>query len=216
MIELAAVLRDMATELEGEGFRFAVVGGLAVTIRGTPRFTGDADLAVAAATDGQAEHLTRHLLGRGYRLHAQVEHRETGRLAIVRLVSPRSHGPNHFIVDLLFSTTGIEPEIVRAAEPAEVMPGVVLPVARRGHLIAMKVISASDKRLLDRADLLDLLRRADDGDLQMARQAVGASQATGLHRDRNLSAELEEHLRLARLPDDPTFIPRAVPPAPLP
>ncbi len=213
MIELAGVLRDIAAELDREGVRFAVVGGLAVSVRGTARFTRDADLAVAVRSDSQAEQLSRRLLGRGYRLLAQLEHRDTGRLATMRLESPGSHGPNSFIVDLLFAMAGIEQTVVAAAEPAEVLPGVRLPVARRGHLIAMKVLSASDRRPVDRADLLDLIRRADAEDMRLALEALAAVTSGGFERTRNLHAELDEHERIARLPDD-TLRPRAGPPAP--
>ena len=216
MIELAAVLQDMADELSRLRIPFAVVGGLAVSVRGTPRFTNDADLAVAVEGDRQAEQLVRDLLGRGYRLLSQLEHRDTGRLATMRLVSPRSQGPTNFVVDLLFASAGIEAEIVRAAERAEVLPQLVLPVARRGHLIAMKVLSASDRRPLDRADLLDLLRMANEDDLRLTREALGAMHAMGTERGRDLHAELREHMRLAALPPDPTFTPRAGPPTPPP
>lgn len=40
---------------------FALVGGLAVSARTEPRFTRDADLAVALASDAEAEALIREL-----------------------------------------------------------------------------------------------------------------------------------------------------------
>ena len=216
MIELAAVLLEIAEVLRRSGVGFAVVGGLAVGVRSEPRFTRDADLAVGLADDGAAQRLVRQLLGCGYRQLAVLEQVDTGRLATVRLVSPQSHGANRFVVDLLFATTGIEDRIVAAAEPAEVLPGVVLPVARCGHLVAMKVLSASDRRLQDRADLQALIRRCDPAELDVARQALDAIAKAGCARGRDLRGDLEEHLRLARLPPDPAFRPRALPPGPPP
>lgn len=41
-------------------------------------------------------------------------------------------------MDLLFASSGIEHEIVAAADPLEVLPDLTVPVARTGHLIALK------------------------------------------------------------------------------
>jgi hypothetical protein len=213
LIELAPVLQDMAKELGSLGLEFAVVGGLAVSVRGTPRFTADADLAVAVESDAEAETVVRQMLSRGYGLKAQIEHRETGRLAIVRLVSPKSHGPNQFIVDLLFASSSLEPQVVAGAQPAEVLPGILLPVARRGHLIAMKVLSMSDKRPQDRVDVLNLAALASAEDMTLARAALASVEAQGLEQGRRLQQELEECIRLAAEPD-PTFIPRPLKPTP--
>jgi hypothetical protein len=78
---LKAALRQVAADLEDAGVSFAVVGGLAVSARTEPRFTRDADLAVAVANDDDAEALVRHLGLRGYRVSASVEQKAVGRLA---------------------------------------------------------------------------------------------------------------------------------------
>ena len=211
MTELAVVLQDVATELERMRLRFAVVGGLAVSVRGTARFTQDADIAVAASSDVEAERIAKDLIARGYRILAQVEHRQTHRLAILRLVSPRSSGPNTFIVDLLFASSNLEPDVVAAAQPAEVLPGMRLPVAQRGHLIALKVISASDKRGQDKIDLVDLIHRATPADLSLARSALESVHAHGLEQDRGLLEELAGYVELAARPDT-SFVTRVVKP----
>ena len=56
----------MAKQLKRANIRFALVGGLAVTIRATPRFTQDADLAVAVSSDAEAERLIANLRSVGY------------------------------------------------------------------------------------------------------------------------------------------------------
>ena len=213
MSELAAVLADVAEQFERLQIRFAVVGGLAVSVRGRARFTQDADFAVAVPSDAEAERLARELRACGYRILAQVEHRQTQRLAILRLASPRSSGPNSFMVDLLFASSGLEPEVVAAAQPAEVLAGMRLPVALRGHLIAMKVVSASEKRWQDKVDLLDLIARAEANDLPLARTALESVHRQGLEPDRDLLQELDGYVRLAAEPDV-TFSPRSLPPTP--
>jgi hypothetical protein len=64
---------------------FALVGSLAVSVRTEPRFTRDADFAVAVPGDGEAEALIRHLRARGYEVAALVEQEAVGRLATARL-----------------------------------------------------------------------------------------------------------------------------------
>jgi hypothetical protein len=54
----------------------------------------------------------RSLLADKYRLLASIEQEETGRLATVRLGSPPAVSGD-VVVDLLFASSGIEPEIVR-------------------------------------------------------------------------------------------------------
>jgi hypothetical protein len=52
--QLVRALTKIDSELRGLGHSFALVGGLAVTLRTEPRFTQDADLAVSVTTDSEA------------------------------------------------------------------------------------------------------------------------------------------------------------------
>jgi len=47
MTQLESVLRRAVADLGDAGARFALVGGLAISVRTEPRFTRDADLVVA-------------------------------------------------------------------------------------------------------------------------------------------------------------------------
>ncbi len=131
---LEAALRRIAADLGKYGRKWALVGGFAVSARAEPRFTRDIDAAVVVADDADGESLVRLLLTDGYRVMASVEQDETGRLATVRLSSPLTG--DDVVVDLLFASSGIEPEVVQAAEVTEVVPGLKLPIALTGHLIA--------------------------------------------------------------------------------
>ena len=51
MSPLEAALRQISTDLTDAGVRLALIGGLAVSVRTEPRFTRDADLAVALPSD---------------------------------------------------------------------------------------------------------------------------------------------------------------------
>lgn len=188
---LEAALRRIAADLERYGRHWALVGGFAVSARAEPRFTRDIDAAVAVNNDADGENLVRLLQEDGYRVLASVEQDETGRLATVRLGSPVSGG--EVIVDLLFASSGIEPEIVQAAEITEVVPGLRLPIAVIGHLIALKLLARDDQeRPQDLADLRALRAVATAADYQTALEAIGQISARGFDRGRDLTAALRQ------------------------
>jgi hypothetical protein len=75
-------------------------------------------------------------------------------------------------IDLLMASSGIEFEVVTSAERLEVVRGLVLPVARVGHLIAMKLLSVAPGRETDSADLRNLAAVAGDEEWSIAKEAV--------------------------------------------
>lgn len=168
------------------GVRIALVGGIAVSTRTEPRFTRDLDLAVAVRDDVEAEALVRGMLARGFRIGAVIEQDAAARLATVRLVAP-TQADGGVVVDLLFASSGIEPEIAHAAEVLEVFNGVEAPVARTGHLIALKVLARDDlRRPQDAVDLRGLLLVATPEELALARASVRQIAERGFARGRNL------------------------------
>lgn len=192
---LETILRRIQTELDGQRKKWSVVGGLAVVVRGEPRFTRDADLAVAVGGDAEAESLVRWLQGRGYGVLATVEQQATGRLATVRLVPPGEDAEG-IVLDLLFASSGIESEVAATADLLEVLPGLKLPVARTSHLIALKVLSRDDiRRPTDLADLRSLIARASERDIQEAGGLLSLIAERGYHRDRDLRSLLRELLK---------------------
>ncbi len=163
-----------------------------------PRLTRDADLAVAVADDADAELLVAALRERGYSVLAAVEQVATGRLGTVRLVRPSDS--ERVVTDLLFASSGIEPEVVEQAIATTVIAGLVLPVACVGHLIAMKLLARDDRhRPADADDLVALSEVASDEDWNMARQAVGLIAERGFGRGRDLDTALHD-LRMTRNP----------------
>jgi hypothetical protein len=127
----------------------------------------------------------------GYRMLASLEQDDTGRLATVRLASPLSG--DEVVVDLLFASSGIEPEIAKAAETMEAVPGLRLPIATVGHLIALKLLARDDQeRPQDQADLRELKAVATAVDYQDALVAVGLISARGFDRGRDLTSALRQ------------------------
>lgn len=197
MSELCApdeALASAAALLARLGRRFAVVGGLAVSVRGEVRFTRDVDLAVLVEDDSDAEHLVFQLREAGYAPIATVEHKRTGRLATARLASPVG-----IVVDLLFASSGIEPEIVDRATLIELELAGTLPVAAAEELVAMKVLSMTEARLQDRLDAQRLLQHAAV-DLERVRANLRLITQRHCDREQDLEAKLEIVLRAVASP----------------
>jgi len=185
-------LAAIAGHLRAHGRSFALVGGLAVSIRGEVRFTRDVDLAVAVSDDSDAEGLVHALSGVGYRPVAVVEHQAIHRLSTVRLMSPEG-----VVVDLLFASSGVESEIVERSEVLRVPDAGPIPVARTEELLAMKVLSMTDRRPHDRIDALGLL--AANADLTEVRAVLDLIRARGYDREQDLEAKLQDILTQSQL-----------------
>jgi predicted nucleotidyltransferase len=196
---LESALHRITADLARSGVDFALIGGLAVSVRTEPRFTRDADFAVAVSRDAEAEVLIQRLRANGYEITALVEQDAVGRLATVRLaLAGDAEGP---VMDLLFASSGIEREIVAGADPLELLPGLTVKVARVEHLIALKVLSRDDERRpQDLVDLRALLRTASRADVARAREALGLITNRGYHRGRELWAQLEALLEESGTP----------------
>jgi predicted nucleotidyltransferase len=174
---------------------FAIVGGLAVSARCEPRLTRDVDIAMAASDDRDAEEIVFRLQGLGYRVVTTLEQDVTHRLATVRLQSSEVEDTGA-LLDLLFASSGIEPEVAAQAELLELLPGINAPVARLGHLIALKILARNDQlRPQDAMDLRSLFRESNEADLALARESLALIHARGFERGRDLQAAMQQALR---------------------
>jgi len=153
------------------------------------------DVVVEVANDSDAESLVLDLQATGFRMLAAVEQDSVGRLATARLVAPGGTARG-VVVDLLFASSGIELEVARGAESIEILPGLRIPVARVGHLMALKMLARDDRRRpQDLDDLRALLRESSPADLVQARESLLAIEARGYHRERRLTDLFEAFLR---------------------
>lgn len=185
LTELEADLRDLEA-------KWAIIGGLAFLIRIDARHTRDIDLALSVANQKASERLYRDLLARGYQLIADrghFENIEMDRTSTLRLCPPGIH--TGVVVDFLLASCGIEKEITEAAEMIEINPGLTVPVARKEHLLAMKVLAGRSK---DRSDALALISAMSPVELSRARSAIDLIGNRGFHRNKNLHAELDRLL----------------------
>lgn len=189
---------EVLSHLEDLGYPAALVGGLAVGVRARPRTTLDVDFAVAVEADDESEAIAFDFQKRGYELYDVVEQAAKERLATARFRIARGVAGHTEFVDLLFASSGIEPEVVAAADFLEILPKVAMPVAQRGHLLALKVLAHDERRRpQDRLDIMALLAAANEADLRMARDALAIITSRGFHRDKDLPAELGSFIRQA-------------------
>jgi hypothetical protein len=190
---LQKALIRLDTDLRALGLKWALVGGFAVMLRVESRSTRDLDIVLAVREDRQTDDAVRSLRMRGYRDHPTEPMllRKDGSLFGVRLVSPALDAGDDTmaIVDVLAGCSGVEPEIVAAAEIREALPGLFIPVARPGHLVALKVLAG---RPQDQEDVRVLLREIDARELQSARQTLLLIEERGYNEEKDLLAELEK------------------------
>jgi predicted nucleotidyltransferase len=186
MTDLEEALIRLDTDLAVLRLRWALIGGWAVSLRAEPRTTKDVDVTIAVASDREAERIAVGLRHRGYHYlpDSVLEQTAVGRLATVRLLSPAT--PEGCVVDLLFASSGIEPEVTAAAERLEVLPGFSVPVAQLGHLLALKILAG---RPQDLADIQALLQYSVARDLKLARESLELISRRGYDRGKNLMAE---------------------------
>jgi predicted nucleotidyltransferase len=185
-------LKRIVVELGQAETPCALIGGLAVSARAEPRTTRDVDMAVAVTGDDGAEQLVFHLQGRGYVVGALLEQERTGRIATVRL---KRETERSVYIDLLFASSGIESEIVEAAEELAVLEDVTVRVATRAHLVALKVLARDDRnRPQDWDDLRALLADASEADVAAARDALRLIEHRGYNRGRELANDLTRAL----------------------
>jgi predicted nucleotidyltransferase len=191
---LQDALAQILEALAEEGAPGALLGGLAVSAWTEPRFTRDVDLAVAVASDEDAERLIHRLQGRGYSLLATVEQTAVARLATARLLPP-GQVEEGMVVDLLFASSGIEPEIVSAALDLDIGGAVPAKVACIGHLVALKLLAHDPiKRPQDGLDLRALRSVLNDEEQARAARACELIESRGFNRGRDLRGALAAYL----------------------
>jgi hypothetical protein len=145
------------------------------------------EVAVADSTHEAAAAIGKSLANRGYRSVPVSGRSEAAGPRILHLISPASKRRTVF-VDLLFAVSGIEPDVVAAADRIAVL-GRQIPVAKLGHLLALKLLA---NRPQDQMDGARLILAAGEAEMHRAREALDLIAERGFARDegRDLQAEL--------------------------
>ncbi len=189
---LEEYVKTVAEHLRGLRVEFALVGGIAVSLRTIERFTKDVDFAISVEGDAEAESIVESLRRAGFRIAMFLEREEDGRLATVRLISG---GEVEVFVDLLFATSGIENEVIADATSLEVFPGFVVKLASVPSLIAMKLLSADwDVRPQDIIDLRYLIKSANRDEIAKTSNLIGLINERGFNRNKELQKDLDDYI----------------------
>jgi len=145
---LHRTLNDLADFLDGQGVRFAVIGGIAAGARGEPRFTADVVSVVGADLD-RALALVNVLEGSPFRpLFPDVA--EVVRTAFIL---PVRHRETQIKVDLAIGLTGFERQLLDRATQITLTDR-VLPVATAEDLILLKVLAGRPRDMEDIAGIV--------------------------------------------------------------
>ena len=145
---LGNTLADAATWLAAENIAYALIGGLAVSLRGQPRVTADVDMVIAVDVE-------RALL-----LVAALEHSNFRPLFadvtdVVQqsFILPLRHRRTNVKVDLAIGLSGFEQQAIARAERLSVA-GTMVSVATAEDLLIMKAMAG---RPQDDVDLRGLV-----------------------------------------------------------
>jgi hypothetical protein len=147
-LPLRQTLFDAVGFLESQRLAYALIGGLAVSLRGQPRLTADVDIVIKADLDGALE-LSRNLEHSPFRaLFGDVED-----VIVKSFLLPLRHRTTNVKVDVAIGMTGFEHEIVARAKTL-LVGDCNIAVASAEDLLIMKVLAG---RPQDEQDLQGLV-----------------------------------------------------------
>lgn len=150
---LIATLVDALSMLAARGMPAAVIGGLAVSLRGQPRMTVDVDIVAIADVD-QALALARDSADTPFTpLFPGVEE-----VVSRSCILPLRHRTTGIRVDLAIGLSGFERQAVARATPV-LVGGIAVPVVAAIDLLVMKALAG---RPQDEADLRTIITAQGD------------------------------------------------------
>ena len=152
---LLQALRAVSQWLEAGTTPGALIGGVAASIQGRPRFTDDIDVLVLLEREKWGEFLAAgRECGIVARIDDPIEFAETSRVLLV------SHEPSGIQIDVVLGALPLEEEIVHGATKAKIA-GDVVPLATPESIIVMKAIAGRARDVADIENLLEVHERLD-------------------------------------------------------
>ena len=149
-------LADAAQVLETRGIRFALIGGLAVSLRGQPRMTVDVDLVILADID-QALRLAQELSSTPFEpLFPGVEE-----VVARSFILPLRHRATGIRVDVAIGMSGFEQQAVSRSTKVTI-GDVRVPVVAVEDLLVMKALAGRPQDDQDIRGLVAAQRGAID------------------------------------------------------
>lgn len=139
-------VRDLIALLETHGVRYLIVGGFAVAVHGTPRYTKDLDIWVECSLEN-ADRLARVLEDFGFASLGVT----AADFATPDLVIQLGYEPNR--IDILTGLTGVRFEDAYPLRVATTVGGLEIQIIDRSSLIANKRALGRPQDLVDAEDL---------------------------------------------------------------
>ena len=147
---LIEVLARFAGELKKRNLRYALIGGLAASMRGRIRATEDLDLILLSNLD-EALSLVESLGDRGF--SPLLEDYETvARSALLIPIIDRASGIQ---LDLAIGLSGFEQEVVERADPM-ILEGQEIFVATPEDLVVLKILAGRPQDLQDVKGIVEI------------------------------------------------------------
>lgn len=150
-----ATIRRLVRALDQLRVPYAIIGGVAVSIRATPRFTEDVD-AVVWAGEGDWEALLCGLQEQGLqaRPNDPIAFARRNRLLLLE-------DEDSVEVDLSLGALPFEEELIESADLVEIMPNLTARIATAEALVIMKAIAWRPKDLLDIREIVGVAPNLD-------------------------------------------------------
>ncbi len=153
---LQTTLRDLADWLRSESIPFAVIGGIAVSVRGEPRFTADVELVIGIDVN-QALQLVERLPNSPFRpLFDGINE-----VIQTAFLMPLVHAVTGIRADVAIGLSGFELQAISRVTPAE-MGDFNVPVVTSEDLILMKLLASRSRDLEDVERIVIRHRRSLD------------------------------------------------------
>lgn len=132
---LNTALADLTHWLQNDKIPFAVIGGVAVGVRGEPRFTADVDVIIGLELDDALQ-----LINRLHGSHFEPLFADVAEVVRTSFILPLRHVETGVKVDAAIGLSGFEQQLLARATKIE-FAGVSAPVATVEDIILMKLLA---------------------------------------------------------------------------
>lgn len=155
---LQSALADICSQLHNRQVRFALIGGVAASLRGRIRATEDIDLVVMTDVNGALE-LALNLDGKVF----QPLFPEFEKVIRTAYILALEHRPTSVTLDLAIAVSGFEQQVIRRSNLVNII-GTRVPVATAEDLILMKILAGRPQDNQDIAGMIAVQKESIDWD----------------------------------------------------
>lgn len=164
MIEVYRVAHDLQGRCESEGWKFCLIGGLALQRWGEPRETIDVDVTLLAGFGQEEAFVNKIISWYQPRVAEIVEFAVTNRVVLVK-------APSGVGIDIALGCLPFEESAVDRASAYEFIPGMELRTASAEDLVVMKAFASRPKDWVDVEGIVIRQRHSIDWEYVQAQLA---------------------------------------------